>query len=270
MGRSLDQINADNYGDFIMGSAALLAAGSIASWVRVYCLGTATDSISARLRKALFESYLDKDMEYFDSAKSGELISLLDEDVNVASEVFTEKLAGGVRSLNSAVNGSVLLYLTSPRLCCVALSVIPVVGIGAMTLSRYTSALTKQLRSLQSDILSYSLERIANISTVKLNCREQFEKDKYAEYMQRSNALSKSRFNSRGSFMSFINLSTNLSLLAVLREGGKLLAQGTMTAGGLARFAVQVCGSLSISMITLYCCRLGAHSSSISTHIARL
>jgi hypothetical protein len=40
--------------------------------------------------------------------------------------------------------------------------------------------------------------------------------------------------------MSFINMSTNLSLLAVLREGGKLLAEGTMTAGGLARFAVQV------------------------------
>lgn len=240
MGRSLDQMDPEKLNNFLMTSAALLAAGSLASWVRVYCFGTATDSISARLRKALFESYLDKDMEYFDSAKSGELISLLDEDVNVASEVFTEKLAAGVRSMNSAVNGSVLLYMTSPKLCCVALSVIPVVGIGAMTLSRYTSALTKQLRALQSDILSYSLERISNISTVKLNCREQYEKDKYAEYLQRSNALSKSRFNSRGTFMGFINLSTNLSLLAVLKVGGELLAAGTMTAGDLARFAVQV------------------------------
>ena len=240
MGRSLDQITSDNYGNFIAGAGALLAAGSLASWIRVYCLGTATDSISARLRRELFESYLDKDMEYFDSTNSGELISLLEDDVNVASEVFTEKLAGGVRSINSALNGSILLYMTSPRLCCVALSVIPVVGVGAMTLSRYTSSLAKQLRSLQSDILSYSLERMANISTVKLNCREQYEKEKYATLMERSNALSSARFNARGSFMSFINLSTNLSLLAVLREGGRLLAQGTMTAGGLARFAVQV------------------------------
>lgn len=241
MGRSLDQINSDNYGSFLMGSAVLLGAGSLASWVRVYCLGTATDNISSRLRKQLFESYLDKDLEYFDSAKSGELISLLDEDVNVASEVFTEKLAGGVRSMNSALNGSVMLYLTSPRLCCVALSVVPVVGIGAMTLSRFSSALTKQLRSLQSEILSYSLERISNIATVKLNNREEFEKDKYGDYIQRSNALSSARYNARGSFMSFINLATNTSLLAVLREGGRLLAEGTMTAGGLARFAIQVC-----------------------------
>lgn len=253
MGRSLDQINSDNFTEFIWRSAALLAAGSIASWIRVYCLGTATDSISARLRKELFESYLDKDMEYFDSAKSGELISLLDEDVTVASEVFTEKLAAGVRATNSAVNGSILLYATSPRLTCVALSVIPIVGVGAMTLSRFSSALTKQLRALQSDILSYSLERISNISTVKLNCREEYEKEKYADYMAKANKLSDSRFNARGGFMSFINLSSNVSLLAVLREGGKLLAEGSMTAGDLARFAVQVRRACYGGALVMWC-----------------
>lgn len=245
MGRSLDQMDSDNFMNFLAGSAALLAAGSIASWVRVYCLGTATDSISARLRKELFESYLDKDIEYFDTTKSGELISLLEEDVNVASEVFTEKLAAGVRATNSALNGSILLYSTSPRLCLVALSVIPVVGIGAMTLSRFTSALTKQMRALQSDILSYSLERMSNISTVKLNNREAHEKERYAEYLERAKKLSGSRSHARGGFMAFINLSTNASLLAVLREGGRQLAEGSMSAGDLARFAVQVSQKLS-------------------------
>jgi ABC-type multidrug transport system fused ATPase/permease subunit len=240
MKRSLDQVNADNFPTFLWKSAALLAAGSLASWVRVYCLGTATDSISARLRKDLFESYLDKDMEYFDSAKSGELISLIDEDVKASSEVFTERLAAGLRATNSAVNGSIILYTTSPRLTCVALSVIPLVGVGAMFLARFSGALTKKLRALQSDILSYSLERVSNIATVKLNCREQYEKEKYAQYMAKSSALSNSRYNAHGGFMSFINLSTNLSLLAVLREGGKLLAEGKLTAGDLVGFAMQV------------------------------
>jgi len=240
MGRSLDQVTVDNYGNFLVGAGALLAAGSIASWVRVYCLGTATDNIAARLRRELFDSYLDKDLEYFDSAKSGELISLLDADVNEAAEVFTEKIAAALRSLNSAVNGSILLYLTSPRLTCVALSVVPIVGVGAMTLSRFSTALTKQLRALQSDILTYSLERISNIATVKLNAREQHEKDTYGKYISSSNAVSRARFNARGQFMGFINLSTNASLLAVLREGGKLLAEGAITAGGLTRFAIQV------------------------------
>eukprot|EP01032_Pedospumella_encystans_P014020 gene14020-16120_t len=239
MGRSLDQVTVDNYGNFLVGAGALLAAGSLASWVRVYCMGTATDNIAARLRRELFESYLDKDLEYFDSAKSGELISLLDADVNEASEVFTEKLSAALRSLNSALNGSILLYLTSPRLTCVALSVVPVVGVGAMTLSRFSTALTKQLRSLQSDMLSYSLERVSNIATVKLNSREQYEKERYGAYITTSNEVSRKRFNARGQFMAFINLSTNASLLAVLREGGRMMADGIITAGGLTRFAIQ-------------------------------
>ena len=38
-----------------------------------------------------------------------------------------------------------------------------------------------------------------------------------------------------------IFFSTNASLLAVLREGGRMMADGIITAGGLTRFAIQVC-----------------------------
>jgi len=239
VGKSLDQINSENYGRFILGAAVIFVMGSAASWVRIFCMGTATDAISARLREALFDSYLDKDLEYFDSARSGELISLLGEDVDLAAETLTEKLSAGVRSLNSSLNGSILLYLTSPHLCAVALSVVPLVGVGAMALSKYSTALTKKVRALQSEVLSYSLERVSNIATVKLNEKEDFERQKYKAYMQQSSALSRARYTARGTFMGFVNLSTNVSLVAVLREGGKLLAGGTMTAGGLARFAMQ-------------------------------
>ena len=39
--------------------------------------------------------------------------------------------------------------------------------------------------------------------------------------------------------MSFIGLSTNISLMAVLYVGGKLITTGEMTAGSLTRFAMQ-------------------------------
>jgi ABC-type bacteriocin/lantibiotic exporter with double-glycine peptidase domain len=91
--------------------------------------------------------------------------------VDLAAETLTEKLSSGVRSLNSALNGSILLYLTSPRLCAVALSVVPLVGVGAMTLSKHSSLLAKKVRALQSEVLSYSLERVSNISTVKVGVR---------------------------------------------------------------------------------------------------
>mmetsp|Transcript_630 Transcript_630/g.1112 ORF Transcript_630/g.1112 Transcript_630/m.1112 type:complete len:706 (-) Transcript_630:1265-3382(-) len=239
MGKSLDQISPENFGQYVIGSAAVFLFGSAASWIRIYCLGTATDSICARLRQALFESYLDKDLEYFDSTQTGELLAVLDDDVNTAAEALTEKLASGLRSCNSAVNGSILLYMTSPRLCAVSMSIVPLVGVGGMVLSKRASALAKEKRSLQSEVLSYTLERINGIATVKLNEREGFERMKFRSLMRENESSSQKWYKARGFFMAFVNLSTNVSLVAVLREGGKLLAGGTMTAGKLARFAMQ-------------------------------
>jgi ABC-type multidrug transport system fused ATPase/permease subunit len=249
MGRSLDQAGA-RCNDFFYQSAIMLVAGSAASWLRVSCLGGATESISARMRKELFESYLEKDIEYFDMTKMGEVVKSLDEDVNIASETLTERLASGFRSLNSAIVGSTMLYFISPRLCAVSLGVVPFIGIGAMTISRFTSSLTKQLRTLTSDILSFSMERIMNISTVKLSNREAHEKAKYGEILDKSSRLAAKRFNWRGALMGFINLSTNLSLIGLFHEGGRLIAQGAISQGDLTRFAVQV-GLISVSFICI-------------------
>jgi len=240
IGTAIDQVNSDNYRQFMLTSASYFLVGSIASWIRVYCFGTATDSISSRLRQRLFESYLDKDMEYFDGASGGEMITLLEDDVNEAAETLTETMASGARSLNSAVNGSFLLYATSPTLCAVSLSVVPLVGVGAMLLSKYTSTLAKRARSLQSETTSFCLERLSNLSTVKLNSREKHEKSLYKRYMDLNSALSEQRCHARGAFMAFINIATNTSLVAVLGYGGKLLADGSITPGVLTRFAIQV------------------------------
>ena len=66
-------------------------------------------------------------------------------DVADSAEVFTERIAAGLRSLNSALNGSLLLYWTSPKLCMVSLSVVPIVGVGAMSLAKYSRRLNDTL-----------------------------------------------------------------------------------------------------------------------------
>jgi ABC-type multidrug transport system fused ATPase/permease subunit len=67
-----------NSSQFLIKSAAYFLLGSVSSWVRVYYLGTATESIANRLRVILFSSCMDKDMEFFESAKNGELISVME------------------------------------------------------------------------------------------------------------------------------------------------------------------------------------------------
>lgn len=241
LGMALDNIQAGAGNvKFMLSSIAFFAVGSVASWVRVYCLGTATDSIANKLRNALFNSFMDKNIDFFQSNKNGELITILEKDVQETSEILTEKLASGLRSLNSSVNGSALLYITSPKLCAVSLSVVPFVGVGAMMLSKYSRLLTEKLRGINSNSASYALERFNSFSTIRLNNRQQYEKGKFSAFASDVKTVSTKRHFAYGSFMSFINMATNVSMIAVLRVGGDMMSKKQITAGALSRFAIQV------------------------------
>ena len=71
LGEAVDRAEDPNYALFIGGTAGIFTVGSLASWVRIYCLGTSTERISSRLKKQLFNSYMDKDIAFFDSNKQG-------------------------------------------------------------------------------------------------------------------------------------------------------------------------------------------------------
>lgn len=239
IGKALDQSSMEDLSEFLLHNAYFFLAGTFASWLRIYCLGSAAESITSRLRTEIFESFLAQDISYYESVEMGDVVTLLEKDVQLSAELLTEKVANLLRSLNSAVNGSISLYSISPQLCSITLAIVPVVGIAAMTLSRYSRTLANKLREQQSKILSYGLERIRCISTVRLNHREQYEQTQFARLIEGSNSISESSFHVQGTFMSFVNLFTNMSLIAILRAGGRLVNSGHLTVGSLTSFALQ-------------------------------
>ena len=235
LGQAVDRSGDAN---FMAGAAGLFLVGSVATWVRVYCLTTTTERISARIRRLIFESYVEKEVEFFESTTSGELMTILDKDVTAAAEILTEKVSNGLRSLNSSVNGSVVLFSIAPQLCTVSLAIVPVVGIGAMMLSKYSRKLREKARELEARMLSFALERIACISTVRLNGQGGKEKAAYSGFTDECYSLTSRSSFAQGGFMSFVNVMTNASLMAVLYVGGGLIAKGKLTAGSLTRFAM--------------------------------
>lgn len=101
LGRAVDSASSkSDQSVYVLGqTAGIFLVGSLASWIRLYCLGTATDLAATRLRKQLFESYIDMNVEFFDtsSSTSGELVSVLEKDVDAAAVALTDKLASGKR-----------------------------------------------------------------------------------------------------------------------------------------------------------------------------
>ncbi|CAN0393650.1 unnamed protein product, partial [Ectocarpus fasciculatus] len=73
---------------FFLACLGVFAAGSLASWGRVYALAMATAGVAEKLRARLFAALMVQEKAFFDERKAGELAPILAEDVDVSSTVF--------------------------------------------------------------------------------------------------------------------------------------------------------------------------------------
>lgn len=224
---------------FLITSSSILLIGSLSSWIRVYCLNKVNYNIIIQMKEKLYYNYLKQDLEYFDESQTGELISVLDKDIEHASQLYTDILPSTLRSLNSSINGSILLYLNSPKLCGITLLTVPLIGVGAVLISILTSEKSSKLRQLYAKNLTRTIEKLSNISTIKINNKESYELDLFRDNLSSSFQIAQSLFNLQGSFMSYINLTTNAGLILILYYGGMMLGKNEMTSGTLTTFAIQ-------------------------------
>jgi ABC-type multidrug transport system fused ATPase/permease subunit len=231
--------NSSEFKSYLLTTSGILLLGSIASYVRVYCLSLTNHRIMNRMKQALYRSYLQHPLEWFHETPCGELITLLDKDLNSASQIYTDLLPSTLRSLNSSLNGSILLYLNSPKLCGITLLSVPIVGIGAMFMAIKSSKQTSALRELTSTGLTHTIERLNNILTIKINGKENYEMNSYQISLERILSQAKQLWNAQGAFMSYLNFTTNGCLLLVLYVGGSMLGTGEITSGNLTTFAIQ-------------------------------
>jgi ABC-type multidrug transport system fused ATPase/permease subunit len=212
--------------------------GSIGSYLRTYSLGMVSERIAARLRKRLYSVLLAQEFNFFHHRKVGELVSRLSTDCQVTANAVVEILGNGYRSLNSAVGASVMLLTISPKLTLVSLSILPLVGTGAMVFSKFSSRLAQVHQNSIASMTGVVEERLNNIFTVKLFAAEHYEEqefDKVNAVILKNAARAK---RARGVFMGGLSLAMNCSLFSVLYMGGSFIGSNELTIGSLTSFAL--------------------------------
>ena len=223
----------------IQGPSIFFVTGAMASFVRVYNFGLVKENSANRLRTALMSNCMDQDLNFFDDVGTGELLTTLEKDVTIAADIFAEKIPGALRSFNSSLLGSVFLFRVSPYLCAVSLSTIPVVGIVAVALGKTSTQLTSKLRELEKQQSMFVSERFRNISTVFVNDMQAEEKENFNQYSQNILSQARRKYFINGIKMSFINLATNASIIAVLYTGSSMVGRQEITQGELTSFLMR-------------------------------
>ena len=122
---------------------ALVAVLAGASAARFYLVMTIGERIVADLRRDVFAHLVSLSPSFFDSARSGELVSRLTADTIQIKSAVGASVSVALRNLMLFVGATTMMVITSPRLSGFVLLAIPVIVIPLVAFGRWVRRLTR-------------------------------------------------------------------------------------------------------------------------------
>ena len=235
-------INASFLGLFAV--AAVLAAATAARFFFVSLLG---ERVAADLRRNLYEHLLTLDQAFYETTRTGELVSRLAADTELVQTVVGSTLSVALRSVVTLVGGFALMLLTSPRLAGFTVLVIPAVVLPIVIFGRRVSRLSRESQDRIADASAIAAEALNAVHTVQAYTREPQESMRYSDAVLRAFATARRRIAMTGTLTALVILLSFGAITLVLWMGAKAVITGAMAAGVLSQFvlyAVLAAGSV--------------------------
>ncbi|SPQ96788.1 unnamed protein product (mitochondrion) [Plasmodiophora brassicae] len=215
----------------------LFLVGAVANVARVQLFSVASARLVQRLRQRLFGKLLRQPISYFDSHRSGDLVTRLSNDVLVMGDALTgDSLASGARNALQLVGTLAIMTYISPQLSSVLIGIGPAIAVSGFFYGRYVKRISRSAQESLGAASATAEERLSLIRTVKAFAREDFEAEKYAERVHEVYRWNIKAATANSLFSGGTNLVGNASLLAVLGYGSFLVKQGLLSAGDLTSF----------------------------------
>ncbi len=236
------------YDDVIMtGNAAplipILSAMLIVTVVRVgarhgmiVMLEEASQNMLINLRRELFRRLQYQDIGYFDTYRTGDLITRMQGDLNYCRHVMAYTIFQITDHLTLLLAAFVLFFCYSPKLTLILLAVIPLTMVAITLYRRRVRDNFRIMRERMAQMNTAAQENIAGNRVVKAFVREDYERERFGK---RNEAFREIHLAINKAWLRVLPLMESLVVLMTLIivfVGGYFIMQGELTAGELAMF----------------------------------
>ena len=237
-----------------VGLLVLFAIQALLNFVQVYLLTSTAEQIIAQLRQDLFAHLVHLSPGFFTERRTGELTSRLSADTTVLQTVLSYNLSEFARQTLFLIGGIVLLTLTHPTLTATTLAVVPLVVGAAFLFGRALRKASTGVQDKIAEATGTADEAFSQIRTVQSFTREAEEVRRYGANLRDVIDAAIRRARIRGVFFGILTFCGFGGVVAVLWQGGRLVLNGTLTAGALVSFllyALYVAGAVG-SLASLF------------------
>ncbi|MGB0683514.1 MAG: ABC transporter transmembrane domain-containing protein [Magnetovibrionaceae bacterium] len=222
--------------DALLWLLAIGATISLGSFARFYLMTWLGERIVADLRHDLFKSVIHREIAFFESRKTGELLSRITTDTTLVQTVIGSSLSMAIRNCIILAGSLTMMVVTSPKLALACLLIVPVVVALVLFFGRRVRKLSREAQDRVADVGAFAEESFNAIRTVKAFNQEQGNMSRFDGEVGNAFATALRRATLRGFQTASVSLTAFCGLGAVLFLGGQDLLSGEISAGDLTAF----------------------------------
>ncbi|WGS20379.1 ABC transporter ATP-binding protein/permease [Bradyrhizobium sp. ISRA463] len=215
---------------------AVVAVLACASASRYYLVMTIGERIVADLRRDVFAHLISLSPSFFDSARSGELVSRLTADTTQIKSAVGASVSIALRNLMLFIGAASMMVITSPRLSGFVLLAIPIIVLPLVAFGRWVRRLSRNAQDTLADASAYASELVAAIRTVQAYTSERFARTRFSREVEQAYEAARSSTKARAVLTLIIIFIVFTSVVVILWVGSHDVLVGTISPGRLGQF----------------------------------
>jgi len=230
--------------------AAMMAVAvvlGLATAARFYFISWLGERVVADLRRDVYGHVLNMSPEFFETTRTGEVLSRLTADTTLIQTVVGSSASIALRNIFLLLGGLVMLVVTSPKLTGLVLVFVPVVIIPIIMLGRRVRGLSRASQDRIADASAQAGEVLDDITVVQAFTQEDTERGRFNATVEHGFEVAMLRIRARAILTALVIVLVFGAITGVLWFGAQGVLDGSMSAGALGQFvlyAVFVAGAV--------------------------
>jgi ATP-binding cassette subfamily B protein len=217
---------------------AVAAVLSLASASRYFLVTSLGERIVADLRAHLFSHLTVLDAAFYDTAKTGELVSRLTADTTQIKAAFGSSASVALRNLFMFVGAITMMVVSSAKLSGLVLGAIPLIVLPLVAAGRSVRRRSRAAQDAVADATAYASEHLGAMRTMQAFGAQRMAANRFGAATDQAYAAFRDAIRARAVLTAVVIFLAFASVVGVLWLGAQDVMARRVTAGTLSQFVL--------------------------------
>ena len=230
--------NAALVDKYFLAMLAVVLVLAIGSALRFYFVMWIGERVVADIRDAIFSHLLSLSPAFFETQRSGEVLSRLTADTTQIKSAFSSTASIALRNVVMLIGTIFMMVASSPRLAGLSMLALPLIVLPLVTYGRRVRSLSRLAQDTLASSAAFAQERLVAVSTVQANVQENAARRLFSNATTEAFGAAAQRTFARAVLTALIIGVAAGAVVILLWYGASAVISGSVSAGTLSQFLI--------------------------------